>query len=232
MSGSKSLVFYTAVDDNRKRLNFATDILLTLEPTDSDFLSASANPIVWKVLRFDPSNPIQQTVIWHPEAGFSLVVENEDGTHSMRTQQVTVEPKHMTSLDPSGPTHAWSEPFKDSDHETPTIAAFNNCKIPKTFALCSVDNTQHHPIYTPVFFLGTVGPDQKVECRTPAIIQAYAITGYKEGQLFKVSDKEHFLLKDHKDNPRPLNMNDAQKSIVFRLYSHSTGRPKLERVLG
>ncbi|KAJ6567168.1 hypothetical protein DFH09DRAFT_453314 [Mycena vulgaris] len=225
MSKSKSVVFYTAVDDNRKRLNFATDILLTLEPGS---LPKSANPIAWKVLRFDPNFPIQQTVIWHKEAGFSLVVENEDGTYSMRTQKIMVEPKHMTSLDQSGSGESWSAPVKE--HDTPTITAFNNCPIPKTFALCSVDNTQNDSIYSPVFFLGTFGSEEKVECQSPVMLQAYAITGYKEGQLFKASDKEHFLLRNHKDNPKPLNMEDAKKVTAFRLYSHATGRPKLELV--
>ncbi|KAJ7182341.1 hypothetical protein C8R43DRAFT_966885 [Mycena crocata] len=228
MSGPKSLVFYTAVDDNRKRLNFATDILLTLEPADSNVLPKSANPIAWKVLRFDPSFPASQTVIWHKEAGFSLVVENEDGTYSMRTQKVTVEPKHMASLDQAGPTQYWSAPIKD--HDASTIVAFNNCAIPKTFALCSVENTKNDSIFSPVFFLGTFGPEQKIECQTPVILQAYAVGGYKEGQLLKSSDKEHLLLKSHRDNPKPLNMENAKKATVFRLYSHTTGQPKLELV--
>ncbi|KAF7349824.1 hypothetical protein MVEN_01282800 [Mycena venus] len=230
MSGLKSLVFYTAVDDNNKRLNFATDILLTLEPADSDSLPRSSNPIAWKVLRFDPSFPAQQTVIWHKDAGFSLVVENEDGTYSMRTQKITVEPKHMTSLDETGSAPCWSTPVKN--HDNPTIVAFNNCPIPKTFALCSVDNTGNNSVFSPVVFLGTFGYEQKIECQTPVILQAYAIAGYKEGQLFKASDKEHFLLKNHKNEPKPLNMEDARKVTVFRLYSHSTGRPTLELVSG
>ncbi|KAJ7692880.1 hypothetical protein B0H17DRAFT_512661 [Mycena rosella] len=230
MPGSKSVVFYTDLADNRKRLNFATDIVLTLAPADSDRLPKAANPLAWKVFRFDPNFPVQHTAIWHQESGFSLVVEHEDGTMSTRTQKQIVEPKHMTSFDDSGYGQSWSEPMKKQD--APTIVAFNNCAIPILFSLCSVDTSQDSPIFSPVYSLGSVAYEEKVECQTPMILQAYAVTGYKESQLFKVSDKQHFLLKDHKSDPKPLNMEDAQKYTVFRVYSHTSGRPMVEKVSG
>ncbi|KAJ7723904.1 hypothetical protein B0H16DRAFT_330581 [Mycena metata] len=223
MTGSKSLVFYTDLSENRKRLNLATDIVLTLSPADSDHLPNSANVLAWKVLRFDPNFPIQHSVIWYEEAGFWLAVENEDGTLSARTQSQIVE--HMTSFDKIG---SWSNPLKE--HDTPTIVAVNNSVTPKQFSLCSVDNSQNPPIFSAVYSLGSVAHEEKIECRTPMILQAYAVTGYKESQPFKDSDKPHFLLKDHQNNPKPLNMEDASKYTVFRVYSHTSGRPMVEKV--
>jgi hypothetical protein len=68
MSASKKVVFYADLSENRKRLNFATDvrlqtfilviyayffsfykIVLTLSPADADSLPKNANPLVWKV---------------------------------------------------------------------------------------------------------------------------------------------------------------------------------------
>ncbi|KAJ7036962.1 hypothetical protein C8F04DRAFT_457831 [Mycena alexandri] len=228
MSGSKSVVFYTDLSENRKRLNLATDIVLTLTPADGDRLPNSANPLAWKVLRFDPNFPVQHSVIWHEEAGFWLAVENEDGTLSARTQSQIVERKHMTSFDEVGSGQAWSNPLKY--HDAPTIVAFNNSATPKQFSLCSVDNSQTPPIFSPVYSLGSVAREEKIECLTPMILQAYAVTGYKESQPFKAPDKTHFLLKDHKNDPKPLNMEDASKYTVFRVYSHTSGRPMVEKV--
>ncbi|KAJ7184980.1 hypothetical protein C8R46DRAFT_1065677 [Mycena filopes] len=228
MAGGKSLVFYTDYSSNRKRLNFGTDIVLTLAPVDSDGLPKGANELAWKVLRFDPSFPTTHTVIWHPEAGFSVVNQNEDGTLSNRTQTQIVELKHMTSLDVAGSSTFWSEPIKNQD--IPTVVAYNNCNIPKQLALCSVDNSQPSLIFSPVYSLGILPHGEQVECRHPMMLQAYAVTGYKESQLFKSSDKKHFLLKDHKNDPKPLNMDDAQQFTGFQLYSHTSGRPVVEKV--
>ncbi|KAJ7797914.1 hypothetical protein B0H14DRAFT_2909139 [Mycena olivaceomarginata] len=230
MSASKKVVFYADLSENRKRLNFATDIVLTLSPADADSLPKNANPLVWKVLRFDPHYEIHNSVIWYQEAGFSLVVENEDGTLSMRTQTQIVEPKHMTSFDEGGSGLSWSTPEKE--HNTPTIIAFNNSITSKPFSLCSVDNSQDPPIFSPVYSFGSVAWQDKAECQTPMILQAYAVKGYQPTQPFKAPAKEHFLLRDHKNAPKPLNMEEAEKTTVFHLYSHTSGRPVVEKVRG
>ncbi|KAJ7793868.1 hypothetical protein B0H14DRAFT_2925138 [Mycena olivaceomarginata] len=237
MSASKKVVFYADLSENRKRLNFATDIVLTLSPADADSLPKNANPLVWK---------IHNSVIWYQEAGFSLVVENEDGTLSMRTQTQIVEPKHMTSFDEGGSGLSWSTPEKE--HNTPTIIAFNNSITSKPFSLCtclylnfkliilmpcplgSVDNSQDPPIFLPSLLLREW--QDKAECQTPMILQAYAVKGYQPTQPFKAPAKEYFLLRDHKNAPKPLNMEEAEKTTVFHLYSHTSGRPVVEKVRG
>jgi len=139
-----------------------------------------------------------------------------------------VDLKHVITLRRDAGNIHFSEQRKTSG--APTIGVFNKTGVPQHLALCSVDNSQEDPKFYPVMDIGTVKPGDMVTCAPPVMLQAYAVFGYKEGQIIKPGALKHALFVDPAGDPRPVDIRQLNSAKTFRLYTSFDGKAALEEI--
>jgi len=220
----KTLTIYTSTDNPKKKLKAPTQILLTLTPVDQSKLFKAHTPVAWKVLTFPPGGDIQKSVKLHTGVGFSSVSITEDDIIRPGID-ITIQPRHVAPLEHVAGTLMWNNPLP-LNIPGEIIAARNASGVPKSFALCTVDDYENK--YEILVHLGTTPNDQVVEVGLPVMLQAYAVANYKEGKLLSVENQSDYLFSSWKNEPQPIDITGFSKNAVFHLYSDNTGKIKLD----
>jgi len=226
---SKNLVIFTATDNARQRLKAPVQVLFTLTPSDPSFSPNSYPAIAWKILPFQQMVPAQQTLSWGAELGFSVVKQQEDGTVTPGDLCMPVDPKHMAILGTENGLVNFAETRKMNNAQAPVISVFNKTGVPQHLALCSVDESDPEgPKFYPVVDLGNLKHNTTIECGPPVMLQAYAVSGYKEGQVLKPGDLNRVLFVDPAGDPQPRDIRQMTSGDAFRLYTNYSGKVILE----
>jgi len=220
----KNLTIYTSTDNPRKKLKAPTQILLTLTPADQSKLFNQYTPVAWKVITIPPNGDIQKSVKLHSGVGFSSVTINDDDLIRPGID-ITVQLRQEVPLEVIAGTLMWTDP-RSLTTPGEFVAARNASGVPKSFALCTVDDYEEK--FLPLVHLGTTPNDNVVETGLPVMLQAYAVSGYKEGQLLSADNKNDFLFASWKKEPQPIDVTGFGKNAVFHLYSDNTGKIKLD----
>jgi len=221
---AKKLTIYTSTDDPAKKLKSATQILLTLTPVNQSQLFESQTPIAWKIIPFAPYCETVKFVDLH--SGFAFSPISRSG-HDVITADIgaIIQPRNKVVLQDVAGSLEWSPPITLHVPDE-VIIARNECLVPKTFALCSVDDAMinFNPL---VLFNKALAAEEEVETRPPVMLQAYPVSKYEEGQILGVDHQENFLFRD-KEEAKPINISEYGKdTITFQVYSDHTGRVKI-----
>jgi len=211
---TKSLTVYTSTSDRTKKLKSPVQILLTLMPKSSK----SAKPIAWKVLTFPSNVHAQKSVKFYTEFGFSTFnTTYDDVLQADNTVPVKAGQKATFSPTPGG-VPKWDVVETVEEHGKFAIA-LNKSEAPRDLVLCCVN--EYDQIFEPLVRLPTLMNGKSVKTGPPVMLQAYAVAGCKEGQLFQ-QDVAVPLLE-------AIDIGDLRSSAAFQLYSDRTGKIVLER---
>lgn len=226
----KSLTFYTSTDQANKRLKAPVQILLTLTTKDSAFSPNTYPAVAWKILTFQPNCTSAETLSWEEDVGFSVIKPNDDGTLAPGDLSAPVDPKHMVLLQQSNGITDLSEQKKKFSLPS-KIGVFNKSGMPHHMALCTVEGLESdNPKFLPVIDLGEIKHSQMLECERPTMLQAYAVSRYKQGQILKSGDLTRALFIDPADDPEPLDIKEIPSGQAFRVYSNFSGKVLLQKV--
>jgi hypothetical protein len=224
----KTLIVFTTMDQARKRLKAPVQILFTLTTSDSSFSPDTYPPVVWKILNFQPSSTQSESIKWTEDFGFSVVQPNDDGTLAPGEISAITRANQMVIIqDQNGVVDASDV---RNNLEGRKIAVYNKSNLPRRIALCTINPNDDMPAFAPVIDLGEVKHSTTVECGLPLYLQAYAVARYKQGQVLKAQDLRFPLIVDPAGDAAPLDIRDISRNQAFRLYSHFTGRPVLEKI--
>jgi len=175
--------------------------------------------------------PAQQTLSWGAEAGFSVVKQEEDGTLIPGDLCVPVDLKHMAILGTENGSVDFAETRKMANSQAPVISVFNKTGVRQHLALCSIDDSDPEgPKFYPVVNLGNLEDNTTMECGPPVMLQAYAVSGHKEGQILKPGDLNRALFVDPAGHPQPRDIRQMTSGDAFRLYTSPSGKVILESI--
>jgi len=222
----KKLVIYTSTDDPTKKLKSATQILLTLTPVaDQSKLFESQTPIAWKILPFAPYRDATSTIDVNQSFSFSVV--SQSGTDVVTADSgAIVQVRSSVVLEDVAGSIEWTM-LNSLDIAGDVIMARNETPVPKTFALCEVDDSMKR--FRPLVLFKSVLSSQEVVTSPPVALQAYAVAGYEEGQILGADRRNDFLLKDYKGAPSPIDIREVGKSLTLQLFSDHAGKIKLNQ---
>ncbi|KAI0075915.1 hypothetical protein K474DRAFT_1663678 [Panus rudis PR-1116 ss-1] len=213
-SGGKSFTIYTSTAEARKVLKHNTQIVLTVTPKGSQKdLFISQTPIAWKVLDFSPRNDLQYNITWHADPAFAVIGRFESNTH--------VSPGNSGVLKIQGGGAIWGS----AQGKRGQVMARNETPIPQTFTLGSVDEDDNFESF--VRFPPTPSGGA-VSVEPASYLQAYTVTGYKEGQLLSQTDSNSFIFRKYDGSPLPIDLTTLQDGHAFLLSSEPSGRLVLE----
>jgi len=225
----KNIIVYTSTDQASRVLKSPVQVLFTLTTEDASFSPNSYPAVAWKILTFQPKCTSKEILTWGEDIGFSIVKPNEDGTLAPGDLCAIVDPKYMVMLQAIDGLPDASEQRKM--FSSPIVAAFNKTGVPHHLALCTVENTDSdNPKFSPVIDLGDIKHSQRLECGRPVMLQAYAVSKYKEGQVLKAGDLSRALFVDPAGDPEPIDIREIKSGQAFRLYSHFSGKVLLQKV--
>lgn len=226
---AKKLTIYTSTDDPAKKLKAATQILLTLTPVDQSQLFKSQTPIAWKIIPFAPRCDAIKSV--DLDSGFAFSPISRSGNDVITADiGAIIQPRSKVVLQDVAGSLEWSPPITLHVPDE-VIIARNECLVPKTFALCSVDDAMIN--FKPLVLFNTaLAAEEEVETRPPVMLQAYPVSKYEEGQILGADHQANFLFRNYKEEAKPINIsNYGKKNITFQVYSDHTGRVKINLVI-
>ncbi|TFK37289.1 hypothetical protein BDQ12DRAFT_685627 [Crucibulum laeve] len=226
---TKQIIIYTNIDIARKKLKRPVQIIFTLTPLTGCRGSRQWSSIVWKMLSFQPSTPMYEKIMWSSESAFALGAEKDDGSLKPGDLSVIVQPKSMAIMKTIDDNLDFSEQV-EVPIQVDQIALSNASNFNKRFLLCSKDPTKPETDeLSPVVDLGHIKVEEVVVCGIPVMLQAYAVSGYKERMPIDTGKLQRPLFVDTDFNSRPIDLRTLNSATAFRLYSSPTGRIMLER---
>ncbi|KAF8182790.1 hypothetical protein K438DRAFT_1153076 [Mycena galopus ATCC 62051] len=221
-TASKTLTFYTAVNDATKRLRSPAQIALTLslaQPVIESKYEAPyekhsmepQSPIAWQVLQFPIPNIAQNVSVNYTDSVGITEVESE--IHDVykpggagRDVEIGKIAKFNGQMWSIGTLSDVGQPH---DH----FSIQNRSKIGKEIALGSYspgDQDKQHPFIS-VVLLGSLEGGFQFHCTAPVLLQAYLTVNHTRGQrLLPEVVEETFLFKDAEGRPSPIKITNLK----------------------
>ncbi|KAF8062479.1 hypothetical protein FPV67DRAFT_273297 [Lyophyllum atratum] len=218
-------IIYTNTDDAKKKLKSSTQLVFTLTPPGSPPFGRSWPTIVWKVLEFQPNTSKKQEFMWSDETAFCVVNQKNNSTFEPgRVDTDVVRPGHVAVLQDIENNLDFSLQVELPVDSTAQYAIFNKTETKEGFALCVVDRTRPETDQLcPVVNIDGLRSDEIFMCGPPVMLQAYAISGYKERRLIDTHTINRALFQ------QPIDVRKLGSKVAFRLYADRAGKIILER---
>ncbi|CAL1696919.1 unnamed protein product [Somion occarium] len=209
----KTFTIYTSTSQPRKVLRNPTQIVLTVTPRSQKDLFVSQTPVAWKVLEFSPRSDTPRTITWNADPAFSVIGGGG--------QSIAVPVGNSSVLRSQGGGVWWDS----TQGRRGQIMARNETPIPQSFSLGSVDEDDEFSAF--VRFPPTP-PGGAISIDPAIMLQAYTVTGYKEGQSLSQVDSNSFIFRKYDGSPLPVDLSTLQNGTSFLLSSEPSGRLVLE----